>query len=214
MYKRLGRDALAAIMEAGIDEFARCGFQPASISAVARAAGVSVGVVYKYFGDKDAFFLSCVRHSLELLDTTLQAAIGGGTDTEDCIRRLVEALQQQSRAHAAYNVMYNEITSGSCRRFAPMLAREIEQRTAEAYTALFARAQAEGLMRTDIAPSSFAFFFDNLLMMLQFSYSCTYYQQRMALFCGSEDTRDDRRIAEEMTRFILSAMKGAGPCST
>lgn len=78
MYRKLNEAALGAILEAGIAEFARCGFQPASIAAVAKNAGVSVGVIYKYFGDKDTFFLACVRHSLELMDATLQEAAAGG----------------------------------------------------------------------------------------------------------------------------------------
>ena len=49
MYKKLDQAALDAILECGVDEFARCGFQPASVANVARAAGVSVGVIYKYF---------------------------------------------------------------------------------------------------------------------------------------------------------------------
>ena len=72
MYKRLDPAALDAILECGVDEFACCGFQPASVANVARAAGVSVGVIYKYFGDKQSLFLACVRHSLELLDATLR----------------------------------------------------------------------------------------------------------------------------------------------
>ena len=77
MYRKLDEAALGTILEAGIAEFARCGFQPASVASVAKNAGVSVGVIYKYFGDKDAFFLACVRHSLELLDATLQEAAAG-----------------------------------------------------------------------------------------------------------------------------------------
>ena len=51
MYKKLDETALEAILEAGIEEFARCGFQPASIADVAKKAGVSVGVIYKYYND-------------------------------------------------------------------------------------------------------------------------------------------------------------------
>ena len=51
MYRKLDEAALGTILEAGIAEFARCGFQPASVASVAKNAGVSVGVIYKYFGD-------------------------------------------------------------------------------------------------------------------------------------------------------------------
>ena len=147
MYRKLDEAALGTILEAGIAEFARCGFQPASVASVAKNAGVSVGVIYKYFGDKDAFFLACVRHSLELLDATLQEAAAGGGPLEG------------------------------------------------------------GQLTERIEPQLFAFFFDNLLMMLQFSYSCEYYQERMRIFCG-EAALEDTKMADRLTRFLLGAMKG------
>ena len=210
MYKKLDETALEAILEAGIEEFARCGFQPASVADVAKKAGVSVGVIYKYFGDKEAFFLACVRHSLDLLDQTLHEVAAAGGSMEDRVRRLITALITQSRQHASYNAMYNEITAGSCRKFAPMLAREIEQKTAALYTALFSDAQQRGEITNTVAPELFAFFFDNLLMMLQFSCSCEYYRERMEIFCGRDAAQDDRKLTGALTRFVLGAMKGDG----
>ena len=129
---------------------------------------------------------------------------------EDRVRRLTTALITQSRQHASYNAMYNEITAGSCRKLAPMLAREIEQKTAALYTALFSAAQQQGELTNAVAPELFAFFFDNLLMMLQFSCSCEYYRERMEIFCGREAAQDDRKLADALTRFVLGAMKGEG----
>ena len=189
MYRKLNEAALGAILEAGIAEFARCGFQPASIAAVAKNAGVSVGVIYKYFGDKDTFFLACVRHSLELMDATLQEAAAGGGPLAARMQRLILALIRQSRSHASYNAMYNE------------------SRTAALYTRLFDGAQQGGQLTERIEPQLFAFFFDNLLMMLQFSYSCEYYQERMQIFCG-DAALDDTKMADRLTRFLLGAMKG------
>ena len=213
MYRKLDEAALGTILEAGIAEFARCGFQPASVASVAKNAGVSVGVIYKYFGDKDAFFLACVRHSLELLDATLQEAAAGGGPLEVRMQRLILALIRQSRSHASYNAMYNEITSGSCREFAPELAREIESRTAQLYTRLFETAKEAGALAPGLAPEAAAFFFDNLLMMLQFSYSCDYYQHRMRLYCGENAAWNDEMMADQLTRFLLGAMRGEGSCN-
>lgn len=144
MYRKLNEAALGAILEAGIAEFARCGFQPASIAAVAKNAGVSVGVIYKYFGDKDTFFLACVRHSLELMDATLQEAAAGGGPLAARMQRLILALIRQSRSHASYNAMYNEITSGSCRKYAghsPARSNRARQRFIHA--CLTARSRAD-----------------------------------------------------------------------
>lgn len=56
MYKKLDEKTMHLILETGIDQFARFGLDRANINTIAKAAGVSVGVLYKYFGDKDSFF--------------------------------------------------------------------------------------------------------------------------------------------------------------
>jgi TetR/AcrR family transcriptional regulator len=115
MYKKLDDDTINTILETGIDEFANNGLDRANINVIAKKAGVSVGVIYKYYKDKDSFFLTCVRHSLKLLEQVLKDAFSDGTDVMTCIRRIVNALLEHSRKHKNYNVMYNEITSGSCK---------------------------------------------------------------------------------------------------
>ena len=205
MYKKLEDSCIIRILETAIDEFAERGLDRANMSTIARKAGVSVGVIYKYFDDKDALFLACVRHSLELLSATLSEAVEGGGSVEDCIRRLIRCLIRESREHSSYNAMYNEITSGSCRKYAGVLAEEIETGTARLYRKIFTSVS----INEDADPRVFAFLFDNLLMMLQFSYSCDYYRQRMKIFCGQDILDDDERMVEAFMSFIGGAMKGA-----
>ena len=206
MYRKLNEAALGAILEAGIAEFARCGFQPASIAAVAKNAGVSVGVIYKYFTDKNTFFLQCLDHSLELLSNVLHEAVSEAKDLRGCIRKIVAALISNSKIHSNYNAMYNEIMSGSCRKYAKNLVGRIEGRSAEVYRTLIEQAQKEGMITTETDAGILAFFFDNLLMMMQFSYSCDYYKDRMRLFCG--DLADDEDImADSLIRFMEAALQ-------
>ena len=47
---------------------------------------------------------------------------------------------------------------------------------------------------------------DNLLMMLQFSYSCEYYKERMKIFCGEEIMDDDERMIEAFMNFMKAAL--------
>lgn len=202
MYKKLDDEAINNLLETAIDEFAEHGLERANMSSIARKAGLSVGVIYKYYDDKDSLFLACVRHSLELLSSTLAAAAEGGGSVRDCVQRLIRGLIRQSREHSSYNAMYNEITSGSCRKYADVLAKEIESGTAELYRSLFEKVCAE----KDADPRVFAFFFDNLLMMLQFSYSCDYYRKRMKIFCGEETAEDDEKMAEMFMKFIDSVI--------
>ena len=54
MYKKLDDEILNNILESGIDEFVDRGFSGANMRGIAQRAGVSVGVIYKYFSDKDS----------------------------------------------------------------------------------------------------------------------------------------------------------------
>ena len=202
MYKKLDDDTFNTILETGIDEFADNGLDRANINVIAKKSGVSVGVIYKYYGDKDNFFLACVRHSLKLLEQVLRDTVSDETDVMTCIRRVVYALLDHSKKHKNYNVMYNEITSGSCKRYAAVLAKEIETCTALVYEQLMENAKRSGEAGIDIDSRMLAFFFDNLLMMLQFSYSCDYYRERMKIFCGEDVLDNDEKVAEEFIGFI------------
>ena len=204
MYKKLVDEILNNILESGIDEFVDRGFSGANMRGIAQRAGVSVGVIYKYFSDKDSFFRACLDHSLQLLDNVLAEAVKEEEDIDSCIRNIVYALVRHSQQHSNYNAMYNEITAGGCRVYAAEFAKEIETRSAQVYSRLIARAQAQGRISKDADSGVLAFFFDNLLMMLQFSFSCEYYRERMKIFCGESADKED--IAEYMITFIEKAL--------
>lgn len=209
MYKKLDDGTLVNIMETGIDEFAGKGFSKANMSDIAGKSGVSVGVIYKYFGGKDKFFLECLDHSLDLLDEVLQDAAKDAEDISSCIRKVVYALIRHSRLHSNYNAMYHEITSGGFRKDTADFAAEIEKRSADVYRRIIQSAQECGAVGNETDPGILAFFFDNLLMMMQFSYSCEYYKERMKIFCG-EDIDNDEKIAESLISFMEAALKAGG----
>ena len=118
MYKKLDEASLAKLLEAGIDEFAELGLDKTAMSSIAKRAGISVGVIYKYYEDKDAFFLACVDHSLELLQDVMESVILNGDDLRKCLEVLVEDLIKAAGEHRNYYRMYHEITSGSCEKYA------------------------------------------------------------------------------------------------
>ncbi len=210
MYKKLDEKSMDRILEAGIDQFAQCGLDRANINTIAKNAGVSVGVLYKYFGDKDSFFLACVRHSLAQLDGVLQGAVAHETDIESGIRSIVSALIVHARDHQNHNALYNEITSGGCKKYARELAREIEGRTAAVYAQLLENARMAGTVDPGLDAKTFAFFLDDLFMMLQFSFSCEYYRERMAIFLGADCADDAEKLTESFMYFIKNALKIGG----
>ena len=206
MYKRLSEESIQRLMEAGIEEFAEYGLDRAAMSRIADRAKVSVGVIYKYYEDKDDFFLACVQHSLKLLENAMEQVIVMEGDLENCIENLVHTLIREAKEHPAYYVLYNEITSGSCKKYAKELAKQIESSASKVYEELFRKAQEEGRMAYQGDSKMMAFFFDNLLMMLQFSFSCQYYKERMKIFCGDEVEHHPEEMGEVFIGFVKTVL--------
>lgn len=207
MYKRLSEEKLHELIDAGINEFAEKGYEKANLSVIARHAGISVGVIYKYYADKEALFLACVRYSLEDLTTALKEAAFRSDDFEESIRGVIHTLIIHAKEHPDINRMYHEITAGSTKQFSKMLAEEVEGISALVYTDIVRKAQEDGVCRKDADPSLVAFFFDNLFMMLQFSYSCDYYRERLKLYCGEDIFDYDAKVEEELSKFLFSSLK-------
>ena len=115
-----------------------------------------------------------------------------------------------ARDHQNHNALYNEITSGGCKKYARELAREIEGRTAAVYARLLDNARAAGTVDPTLDPKAFAFFLDNLFMMLQFSFSCEYYRERMAIFLGKDSADEPEKMTEAFMHFIKNALKIGG----
>ena len=168
---------------------------------------MSVGVIYKYYEDKNALFLACVHYGLEALGNLLQDVVSNEDNIELCVKQIVNTVIQSSIDGTEINRMYNTISSTEVDAFSKELANEIEGVSAKVYTELFKKAQKEGKCDKDANPAMFAFFFDSLLMMVQFSYSCDYYKERLKLYCGEDIFQDYEKMSTELTRFLLNAMK-------
>ena len=56
-------DKREQILSAAVRVFARQGFEPTRMADVAREAGVAYGLVYHYFGSKDAVRLAVFREA-------------------------------------------------------------------------------------------------------------------------------------------------------
>ena len=205
MLKKLTEEQLAEILEAGITEFAERGLQETRMNSIAKRAGLSVGVLYKYYENKDDFFAACVRHCTRELETFLTELCAEEKKPLQYARALIGAVQQFSCRHRDYIRLYHEATRTNDRAHAEVLAREIEGVSARLYTDIIRRAQAAGDVRSDLDPQLFAFFFDNLLMMMQFSYCCPYYQERFKLYAGEQGTEQTQFVTEQLLKFMESA---------
>ncbi|MBQ9014571.1 MAG: TetR/AcrR family transcriptional regulator [Firmicutes bacterium] len=219
MLKPLTQEQIERIIETAIRHFADRGFAGANINKIATESGVSVGVLYKYYQDKTGLFTVCVQQSLDYLDAVFRETQAAGGTLMEMIENLIRRSQQAAREHPEYFRLYHQITVSG----APVLRMEaehvdgsgsvaelIEGRSAGLYRQLLQEAKDSGEVRGDLDPAAFAFFFDNLMMMLHFAYACDYYQERFRLYCGEDaaDEKKDEEVRGQLMRFIEGAFRG------
>ena len=154
MLKKLTEEKREEILEAGIEAFAESGLHGAGMADIARRAGISVGVLYKYYVNKEDFFHACLRHSLTSLEDVLRQVTGREDKLLGYAGQIIRALQDFSRDHGSHIRMYHQITTASG-DFARRLAEEIEGVTARLYTDYIARAQARGGAARGHGPPAF-----------------------------------------------------------
>jgi AcrR family transcriptional regulator len=206
-FDRIPEEKRTRILEIATTEFANKGFDNANINDIAQIAGISVGSLYKYFDSKENFFLTCIRYGQETLENVLSDALESKEDILIKAEKIVRHIQMHSRQNRDLIRLYNEITSESNSALVKKLSRDLEMISAHAYTTLIQKAKDEGEIRDDIDPKLYAFFTDSLFMMLQFSYTCEYYQERFKIYAGDDILDRDEAVVTQFMRFLKAAFK-------
>ncbi len=193
------------VLDAGIAEFADHGYERANINVIAKRAGISIGLMYKYFDTKEDLFITCMDEAIG----TMEGVIGGIVNSEDKIldraEQLIRAVQETSREDAIFVKLYKGITELNDEKQVEYFAKRIETVSYQAYHSFLERAQKDGDIRPDCDTRLFAFFFDSILMTLQFSYVSDYYRERFRIYCGVDVFEDNDKVVAEVLKFLESA---------
>ena len=208
MLKPLTKEQTDSILRTAAEEFADRGFAGTAISSIAKKAGVSVGVIYKYYAGKEDLFNACVAKSLGTMEEVLDAAKNSGGSMLEMADVLITEAQNFAKENPEYIRLYHQITVSGSPAGKAQSAELIESATARLYEGFIKEASEAGTIRKDIDPAAFAFFFDNLMMMLHFSYACDYYKDRFRIYCGDDATDKDAFIKEQLMKFIGGALNG------
>ncbi len=207
-FDRADPDKKKRVLEAGMDQFSTYGFKQANINVIAKEAGISIGLMYKYFETKEDLFMTVLDAAIDSLEATLSDAINGQYHMTERAELLIRTIQKTAREDSRLHKLYNEITNLSEEQNITNVqyyAERVEAISAEAYTGFLQAAKESGEIRQDADIRMFAFFLDSLLVALQFSYTCDYYRERFKVFCGEDILEDDDRVAEELVKFLESA---------
>lgn len=194
------------ILEAGIDEFSSKGYEKANINIIAKNAGISIGLMYKYFSTKEDLFITCLQRGTQILDKALFEIMESNDKLLVKAEKLIRVMVTHSKKNSKYIIMYNEISAERNNKRAKDMVKEIEEKRSSIYITAITSALSKNDVRPDLDPRMFAFFLDNLLQTLLFSYTCDYYKERFKTYTGIDvDKLDDETVINQLLKFIESA---------
>ena len=205
-FERASDERKEKILEVGINEFASKGYENANINIIAKNAGISIGLMYKYFSTKEDLFITCIQRGMSILDDAVDEILKSDDKLLTKAEKLIRTTCQLSQKDANYAKLYNEITSERNSEKAMEFAKAIEGETSKKYVKCITDALAKGDVRQDMDPRLFAFFLDNLLTSLQFSFTCDYYRNRLEIYTGVNVAElSEEQIVKQLLKFIESA---------
>lgn len=204
-FNRISEEKRNRIFNAAINEFAEHGFESTNINNIAQNAGVSIGSMYKYFKNKEELYLAIIHFGVESLKGILEETISGEEDLFGKIEKIIKAIQSYSRSNINLTKVYNQMTNESHSGLVWEIVSDMEGVTAQLYSSLIEEAKAAGAVRNDADSKLFAYFLDNLFILLQFSYSCEYYKERLKMFVGEDVFDNDDLVSEQLMKFIKGA---------
>lgn len=205
-FERATDERKEKILEVGIKEFASKGYEKANINIIAKKAGISIGLMYKYFSTKEDLFITCIQRGMSILDDAIDEILQSDEKLIVKAEKLIRTTCQLSQRDANYVKLYNEITSERDSEKAMEFAKAIEGETSKKYVKCITDALAKGDVRQDMDPRLFAFFLDNLLTSLQFSFTCDYYRNRLEIYTGVNVAElSEDQIVRQLLKFIESA---------
>ena len=206
-FDKIPEEKRKRVLDAATSEFAQYGFENTSIQQIAKKAEISVGSVYKYFENKEELFAMVVKENLALLEELLLHHSSSDEDIMVKAESVLKELLKFSRKHPERIKLYNAITTGNNVEFSRMLAERVESISAKIYTEVIGKAQQSGDVRSDVDPRVFAFLLDNIFTMLQFSISCDYYKERLKVYIGEDEEKQDELLIKQTLKFIKAAFK-------
>ena len=205
-FSRIPDEKQQRILDAAETEFAAKGFAVANINVIAQKAGISIGAMYKYFGSKEDLFLTVVERAHDLLATVLAQIGQAPGDIFEKIEKMVRAAQQYARRFPELHQIYLDMTSEGLSHLSRKLSCKMETISAEFYHGLIQTAMAQGTISRGLDARVAALCIDNLILMLQYSYTSDYFKERLKVFIGPDALSDDEKIVNGTMAFVRGAL--------
>jgi AcrR family transcriptional regulator len=130
--KRSGIKTKEKILDVAMQVFSAYGYEGASIRAIAKAAGISIGGVYLYFRNKEELYLNLIKDRIEEQVLLTKEAVASAGSPEDGLRAFLSL-------HLQYGIKNKELILINIREHRFAFGNDFKQK--------FLRSQIELLMK-------------------------------------------------------------------
>jgi AcrR family transcriptional regulator len=138
-------EARRQLLEAATAVFTRMGFAATRMSDIAAEAGVSHGLTYRYFPNKDAIYVAVVEIAMEGADQLIAAAVDRPEPAIARLREICQGMLEGARESPAFVlIMLQAASSGAIPEQARATLRRSSSSVESRLAALIAEAQAAG----------------------------------------------------------------------
>lgn len=119
-FEEIRQQSKAAIMEAALELFASKGFSRTSISDIAKAAGISKGLMYNYFESKEQLLHAIVKGAMEEAEGVMLQTMAELSDPKEQLLAIVEGTFQLVKSHEHFWMLLTSLA------FQPEISEEID----------------------------------------------------------------------------------------
>ena len=142
-------DKYERILEAAVKVFARMGFFQATISQIAKEAGVADGTIYLYFKNKDDILIQFLNYKTKQVFDLFQEEVRKRKNAEDKLRCLIHLHLAEFQRDRNTALVYQAVR----RQNSPIVREELKEMSKtylDLVSGIVEQGQAEGSMRKDL----------------------------------------------------------------
>lgn len=205
-FEKINDEKRSRIIDAALAEFSSMGYNAANINVIAKKAGISIGSMYQYFESKENLFLTIMDEAYRVIEGAISRIENMDGSVFDKLDQIIRYVQKYSREYKLLNQVYLEATTQGLAQISKKLSNKMETISSAYYKTLLNAAVKDGTADSGISIDTAAFCIDNIILLLQFSYSSAYFAERMKIFAGKNSHREDDRIREEIMYLLKKAL--------
>ncbi len=206
-FENIAPEKKKKILDSAIKEFASKGYNAANINTIAKNAEISIGGMYRYFDSKESLIMTVLDYGYSILQEALEKVISSEGDFFQKIEMLLKLSIESAKEFKEINQIYLDISTESLSSLAKRLSNKLETTTSELYKEYIKEGQKNKTIRKDISPEIVSFCIDNLIMMTQFSFTSEYYNTRLKIFAGEENSKNEKALIKGIMNFIKKSLE-------